>query len=259
MISYQSARINPSWRDRSCGDADSIGNGQRSEILRLCSTGTVADSVSEVQDQSYLPRIMTVHIVDENPMRRTQIARLAFTAGFHAEIYDDCNEFIECTQHGGIILCFVASGAPTVSVLLSGMADRGDWLPIIAFSEALNLSCIVDSIKLGAIDYLQWPLDITPLRQAIDRASSDAQKIQKVRSQEAEATLVVSRLSTRERQGLCRLAGGQSNKAIARNLDISPRTVEIHRMNMMNKLGAQSLAEALRLWILAKGFAPSTE
>jgi FixJ family two-component response regulator len=259
MISYQTGSLEPNWRDRPWGDENPIGEAQRSGTLRLCSNASVTHPDDAEQGQSHPPKAITVHIVDENQIRRAQIARLAFTAGLHAEIYADCNEFVQFSQRGGIILCFVASGAQTVSGLLSSMAERGDWLPIIAFSEALDASCIVNAIKMGAIDYLQWPLDVTPFRQAIDSASSEAQKIHKLRSQEAEATLLVNRLSPRERQVLCRLAGGQSNKAIARDLDLSPRTVEIHRMKMMSKLGAQNAAEALRLWILAKGFESSVE
>lgn len=91
------------------------------------------------------------------------------------------------------------------------------------------------------------------MNDAISRAAKEADAFRAQRARAAEARQRISRLSLREREVLDRLADGCSNKAIARDLDISPRTVEIHRMKMMGKLGARHAAEAVRLRIEASG------
>jgi FixJ family two-component response regulator len=113
--------------------------------------------------------------------------------------------------------------------------------------------CVVRAIKAGALDYLSVPQQIAPLNEAIGRATREAEGFRVQRARAAEARQRIARLSMREREVLDRLAEGCSNKAIARDLEISPRTVEIHRMKMMGKLGARHAAEAVRLRIEATG------
>jgi FixJ family two-component response regulator len=133
------------------------------------------------------------------------------------------------------------------------MMRAGHWLPVIAIAETPETYAVVRAIKSGALDYLAMPSQIAPLNDAISRAAKEADAFRAQRARAAEARQRISRLSLREREVLDRLADGCSNKAIARDLDISPRTVEIHRMKMMGKLGARHAAEAVRLRIEASG------
>ena len=196
---------------------------------------------------------VTLHILDSDSARRAQLARLAFAAGHHAEIYAHAEELLSHAPAGGLVLAQDEPVGEGIAALVAAMNKAGQWLPLIAIAETPTISAVVRAIKAGALDYLTVPEQIAPLNEAVARSAreADAQRLQRARA--AEARQRISRLSMREREVLDRLAEGCSNKAIARDLEISPRTVEIHRMKMMGKLGARHAAEAVRLRIEATG------
>jgi two-component system response regulator FixJ len=196
---------------------------------------------------------VTLHILDSDSARRAQLARLAFAAGHHAEIYAHAEELLSHAPAGGLVLAQDEPVGEGITNLVSAMMRAGQWLPVIAIAENPSITAVVRAIKVGALDYLTVPDQIAPLNEAVTRSAreADAQRLSRARA--AEARQRISRLSMREREVLDRLADGCSNKAIARDLEISPRTVEIHRMKMMGKLGARHAAEAVRLRIEASG------
>lgn len=196
---------------------------------------------------------VTLHILDGDTARRAQLARLAFAAGHHAEIYASVAELLAHAPAGGLVLAHDDPLGEGIPRLISAMMQAGHWLPVIAIAETPETSAVVRAIKAGALDYLAMPEQIAPLNEAVGRAAAEAESFRAQRARAAEARQRISRLSQREREVLDRLAEGCSNKAIARDLEISPRTVEIHRMKMMGKLGARHAAEAVRLRIEATG------
>ncbi len=195
----------------------------------------------------------TLHILDTNSARRAQLARLAFSAGFHAEIYSDREELISHAPATGIVLAHDEPDGRGVVGLVTEMMLRSGWLPVVAFSDHPLTEQVVRAVKGGALDYLVLPMDENALAAAVERAGREAETHRSQRQRAVQARQRIATLSQREREVLDRLASGCSNKVIARDLDISPRTVEIHRMKMMGKLGARHAAEAVRLRIEAEG------
>jgi len=188
-----------------------------------------------------------IHIVDADPHNRAVFARAVFDMGHHAEVYDDISELTSHMPGRGIVLVNDDKARGGVSGLIDAMADRGAWLPVIAMAEKPDIEAVVGAMRAGAFEYLSQPLDTKVLQGAIDRVSKEAASQAEQRRRALDARMRIALLSNREKEVLDRLTEGCSNKAIARELDISPRTVEIHRGNMMDKLGARHAAEAVRL------------
>ena len=188
-----------------------------------------------------------IHIVDQNMRRRAALSRAIIELRSHAEIYEDCSEFTQRLPHEGLLL--VANNeAPSLLELLN---EGNIELPLIVYAEQPDMSEVVEAVQSGALDYLEWPITRERLRDVLHRADElGSRKIAQIRKRTA-ARKRVSALSSRERDVLLGILAGGSNKTIAENLGISPRTVEIHRGNMMRKLGAASSGDAVRMALYA--------
>ncbi len=139
-----------------------------------------------------------------------------------------------------------------ISAAIDYMVDAEDWMPIIGFSENPNPRSIAKVIQKGAIDYIAWPFSGSEVSAVINDAESVAQIVGTRRNREYIAKNRIGRLTKREREVLSSVANGMSNQKIAERLDISPRTVEIHRANMLNKIGANHTSEAIRMAVEAE-------
>jgi FixJ family two-component response regulator len=193
---------------------------------------------------------ITLHIVDSDSRSRAEQARTAFALGHHAEVYADLAEFLSRTPSGGIVLLRErALDREPLDELFERLGERGIWAPLIVCDEEPRIERGVAAIKSGALDYLGLPLEAGRLARSLARVAVEAEAQGKAHEHLADARRRVALLSKREREVLELLALGSSNKLIARELSISPRTVEIHRSNMMTKLGAGHAAEAVRLWL----------
>ncbi len=172
--------------------------------------------------------------------------------GFHCEIYSGNSELLASPPELGIVLARDDEKIGGVADLLRCIARAGLWLPLIATSEDPRPGQVVAAIKAGALDYLALPLQQKRLVEVVERIENEAIAYGEARRKMMAARSRIASLSPREREVLDWLAEGCSNKMIARELEISPRTVEIHRANMLSKLGAHHAAEAVRLRIEAQ-------
>ena len=135
--------------------------------------------------------------------------------------------------------------------LLQIVRERSIEWPVIMMTAHGDIPVAVASMKLGALDFLEKPFAIERLEEMLDVAYAKVSEVVVTSEQRNRAMTTFDALSGREKQVALALASGKSNKEIANDLDISPRTVEIHRASALKKLGVKSTAEAVRLLIAA--------
>ena len=192
---------------------------------------------------------LTLHIIDSDSRSRAEQARTAFALGHHAEVYSDIAELVERAPASGIVLLNERMIDAPFGELFERLDEEGVWLPLIVSAESPQIENVVAAIRNGALDYLTLPLETGRLARSLARVRAEAEAQGRARQHVAESRRRISLLSKREREVLRLLSLGSSNKVIARELSISPRTVEIHRSKMMAKLRASHAAEAVRLWL----------
>lgn len=194
----------------------------------------------------------TLHYIDPASRARAEMAKLAFSIGCHCEVYGDLSELASHPPRSGLVLVRETPGQNKIGGVFAQMERLGIWLPLIALGEEPRPTDIVAAIKAGALDYLALPMKPDQLLRTLSKLEPEAEEYALARRRVIEARNRIESLSGREREVLEWLSAGSSNKVIARELEISPRTVEIHRANMMAKLGAQHAADAVRLKLEAK-------
>lgn len=196
-----------------------------------------------------------VHIVDGDAKARAALARALETRGFATRIMRPAPNCFAGSRPKATA-CSSTSTWRTPEARRSRRRWRGAALPVIVMGGHSDLGAAVRAMKLGAVDFLAKPPRDEELVAAVERAFEASRQREGRRGARTAAAAAVGRLSRRERQILEGLLGGLSNKGIARSLDLSPRTVEMHRANMMTALGTATLPEALRVAIDA-GLDPS--
>jgi len=190
---------------------------------------------------------LILHIVGGDSRSRAEQSRLAFALGHHAEVYADIAEIFDRPPREGVIVACEETFDLGVERLIDRLGEAGIWLPVVVAAMNPDVDDVVRAIRGGALDFMRLPLDAQEFTRVAQQLLADAGRHSEARRRLVEARQRISALSRREREVLDWLSQGLSNKAIARALEISPRTVEIHRANMMDKLGATHAAEAVRL------------
>lgn len=193
-----------------------------------------------------------LHIVGGTSRSRAEQARIAFALGHHAEVYSGLDELLERAPGEGIIVAAHDTVTGGTAGLIRRLSEAGVSLPVVVTADSFTINDVVDAITDGAMDCLVLPLGMNTLARRLQRVSAAAGPLVELRRRQIEARTRLGQLSRREREVLECLVAGKANKVIARDLNISPRTVEIHRANMMTKLGAGHAAAAVRVWMDAK-------
>ncbi len=198
----------------------------------------------------------TIIIVDDDEAVRDSLSMLIESAGMKSQTFGSCREFLAkqtLPQHTCLLLDV---HMPEMSglQLLDEMAKRGIKLPVIVMTGQADVPLAVRAMKVGAADFIEKPFTDELMLDAIQRAlKAPAKKL----SADPAIKERLAQLSPREHEVLLHMVAGNPNKVAAYNLGISPRTVEIHRARVMEKMAARSLSELVRM-ALAAGVEPGS-
>ncbi|MGN3975239.1 response regulator transcription factor [Tsuneonella sp. SYSU-LHT278] len=191
-----------------------------------------------------------LHVVEPDPRRRAKAA-FDFSQKFPSQVYESIKEFIEFDPPAGVVIVNDDCESDPLPELHAHFARNGKVLPIALYSEDPRTPRVVEAVLSGAVDYLDWPLDSEAIEAALDRIVGRFASHDQARARRLAARSKVAGLSKRERGILQLMIDGNSNKQIAQILDLSPRTVEVHRANVLKKLDASSTADAVRIGLYA--------
>jgi len=192
-----------------------------------------------------------VHIVDQDAGRRAQLASQLYASKIHAEIYESIEEFIDCALTRGVVLISDEPHQADLGSAIEAMQMEIGYLPVALYSPSPNPREIIEAMSWGVLDYLQWPCSTADLICAVRRLVDAGERMGRRERRYAKAQKLIRLLTGREMDVLKCLVSGASNNEIASRLGISPRTVEVHRANMMRRLNARSVADAVRIGLYA--------
>lgn len=189
-----------------------------------------------------------IHVVDDDVAVREATCTLLEAAGFDPQAFASGPAFLEAADlhGGGCALLDICMPEMTGLEVQARLVECGSNLSVIVLTGHGDIRTAVQAIKAGATDFLEKPYEPQALFDAVERGLRlSAETRSGVRTQDARGRL--ARLTPRECEVLHALMAGGTNKTIAKAIKVSPRTVEMHRANMMERLGARSLSEALRI------------
>ncbi len=192
-----------------------------------------------------------VHIVDDEEAVRKSLAFLLSMSGYAARVHESATAFLAVAP--GLSNCCLVTDLrmPDMSGvdLLKRLRTLNAMLPAILITGHGDVPMAVEAMKAGAMDFIEKPFEDEVLLDAIRRAAS---ALEARAGREDDTPAIRARLDTltdRERQVLSGVVAGLANKTIAYDLDISPRTVEVYRANVMAKMQARSLPELVRMML----------
>lgn len=196
-----------------------------------------------------------IHLVDDDEAIRHSASFMLRHAGFRVKTYPDGVAFLDQVEEAekGCILLDVQMPKMDGLEVQEVLNQRGVAMPVIVLTGHGDVAVAVRAMKAGAVDFVEKPYAKQTLVDALTRAFERIEARRKEEVLADEARGLIEHLTAREKEVLLGLVDGQTNKEIAISLDISPRTVEIHRANVMEKMGASNLSTVLRI-AFAAGF-----
>jgi two-component system response regulator FixJ len=190
-----------------------------------------------------------VFVIDDDPAMRDSLDFLLGAAEFDVTLFESAQHFLDAlptVEFGCVISDVRMPGIDGIELLKRLKADRRTF-PVLIMTGHGDVPLAVEAMKLGAVDFLEKPFEDDRLIGMIDIALKQAEAGARNEAAVLDIAARVESLSPRERQVMEGLVAGLSNKQIARDYDISPRTIEVYRANVMTKMQAASLSELVRL------------
>jgi RNA polymerase sigma factor (sigma-70 family) len=198
---------------------------------------------------------MTVFIVDDDQAMRSSLQWLIESVGMKVETYESAQAFLDAHYPGraGCLLLDVRMPGMSGLELQQYLVRREIRLPVIIITGHGDVSMAVKAMKAGAVDFIEKPFDDEELLNSIRSAVQHDEKRRALRAQRADIAARMAELTPREHEVMAMVTDGKSNKEIAAALGVSAKTVEVHRARVMDKMRADSLAELVRLALIARG------
>jgi two-component system response regulator FixJ len=194
-----------------------------------------------------------VYVIDDDEAMRDSLMFLLDSAGFEVTLFEAAQQFLDAfsaLSFGCVVSDVRMPGIDGIELLKLLKAAHSTF-PIVVMTGHGDVPLAVEAMKLGAVDFLEKPFEDDRLIAMIDGAIREAEPAAKSEAVAHDIAARVASLSPRERQVMDGLIAGMSNKQIAREYDISPRTIEVYRANVMTKMQANSLSELVRLGMRA--------
>ena len=190
-----------------------------------------------------------VYVIDDDEAMRDSLDFLLGSADFHVTLFESAHHFLDTLSSidfGCVVSDVRMPGIDGIELLKRLKASHSAF-PVVIMTGHGDVPLAVEAMKLGAVDFLEKPFEDDRLIAMIDTALRQAESSARSEAATLDIAARVAALSPRERQVMDGLIAGLSNKLIARDYDISPRTIEVYRANVMTKMQAGSLSELVRL------------
>lgn len=194
-------------------------------------------------------------VVDDDEVIRDVLSAVFDADGFTVRTFEDGDRFLAQSHENGadcVLLDVLMPGRSGLDVL-KAMNARGGKAPVIMISGSADIPMAVDAIKHGALDFIEKPFDPETIVRRVRDALGASDARARAQFDATEVNLPGSEnLTPREREVLTLISDGRSNKEAGRHLGISPRTIEVHRARIMEKLGAKNAADLVRIVLRAR-------
>src|SRR6266567_1202686 len=189
-----------------------------------------------------------VYVIEDDEAMRDSLDFLLGSADFHVTLFESAHHFLDAVS--GIDFGCVVSDVRMPGIdgieLLKRLKASHHTLPVVIMTGHGDVPLAVEAMKLGAVDFLEKPFEDDRLIGMIDAALRQGESSARSEAVARDISARIASLSPRERQVMDGLIAGLSNKLIARDYDISPRTIEVYRANVMPKMQGGSLSELVR-------------
>lgn len=200
----------------------------------------------------------SVFVVDDDEAMRDSLAILLESAGYRTRCFASSRAFLEAAPRLPVGCAVIDVRMPELGglELQEELRARAIPIPVVVMTGHADVPAAVRAMKAGAVDFVEKPFGAATIIAAVEQALTRARETQAAAREAAAVAARLEQLTPREREVLAQLVRGHPNKVIAAHLDISPRTVEIHRARVMEKMQAKSVSELVRQAIAAGLIAP---
>jgi FixJ family two-component response regulator len=212
-------------------------------------------SESNPEVEETMTQDVTVFVVDDDQAMRNSLKFLIESVGMRVQTYASADEFLQTYYPGraGCLLLDVRMPGMSGLELQNYLSEREYRLPVIIITGHGDVSMAVKAMKAGAVDFIEKPFDDDLLLESIRNALQFDEKQRSLRAQRADIAARMAELTPREHEVMAMVTDGRSNREIAEGLRVSAKTVEVHRARVMDKMRADSLAELVRMALIASG------